>query len=268
MKFGLIHYNAPGATLEEFFDYAAGAGFDAVELQWRDVWDEADEGCNPEARAWKVRMMAAKRGLQIMALAAGNDFVVTDPDVIKMQVARMKRVCGLAQLLGTNVIRSEGGRANPDIPEDRRVDAMANCFRRCVPFLEEMGVYLGVDNHGVVTNDAELQMKLLGMVGSKYVGTTMDTMNYRWMGHELATCDRFYELSALRCVHLHLKDGTGSRGEYKGCELGAGEIHLEHAVKCLKAAGYDGLWCAEYEGKDADGYTRCLEWMKANVPVL
>ena len=32
MKYGLIHYNTPGDTLEEFLDYTAETGFDAVEL--------------------------------------------------------------------------------------------------------------------------------------------------------------------------------------------------------------------------------------------
>lgn len=265
MKFGLIHYNAPGDTLEAFLDYAAEAGFDGVELQIGDVWLD-DE--TPESTAERVRGMVESRGLFVGALAAGNDFVVTEPTVVAAQVARMERVCRLALLLGTKIIRSEGGRPNPDLPEDRWVDAMAGCFRLCVPFLEETGVYLGVDNHGVVTNDAELQMKLLGMVGSKFVGTTMDTMNYRWMGHDLATCNRFYELSSLRCVHLHLKDGTGSRGDYRGCALGEGEIDLAHAVRSLKSAGYQGLWCAEYEGREPDGYTKCLAWMKANVPTI
>lgn len=268
MKFGLIHYNAPGDTLETFLDYAAGAGFDAVELQIGDVWREADPDDRPEANAERVRGEVESRGLSVGALAAGNDFVVVEPEAVSAQVARMERVCRLALQLGTNIIRSEGGRANPDIAQDRWADAMAGCFRRCVPFLEELGVHLGVDNHGVVTNDAELQMKLLGMVGSKFVGTTMDTMNYRWMGWDLPTCNRFYELSALRAVHLHLKDGTGTRGEYRGCALGEGEIDLTHAVRCLKAAGYDGLWCAEYEGRDPDGYTQCLAWMKAHVPTI
>lgn len=265
MKFGLIHYNAPGDTLEAFLDYAADAGFDGVELQIGDVWHDDS---SPESTAERVRKMVESRGLFVGALAAGNDFVVTEPAAVAAQVSRMERVCRLALLLGTNIIRSEGGRPNPDIPEDRWVDAMAGCFRRCAPFLEELGVYLGVDNHGVVTNDAELQMKLLGMVGSKYVGTTMDTMNYRWMGWDIATCNRFYELSSLRCVHLHLKDGTGSRGDYRGCALGEGEIDLVHAVRCLKAADYHGLWCAEYEGREPDGYTQCLAWMKANVPTI
>ncbi|MBI2301111.1 MAG: sugar phosphate isomerase/epimerase [Armatimonadetes bacterium] len=269
MKFGLIHYNAPGATLEEFINYAADTGFDGVELQIGDVWDEKDPGANPERKAEAARAMIEGKGLFVGALAAGNNFLVTDPEVVKAQVARMERCAKLALLLGANVIRSEGGWAADDsLPKERYALTMANCFRRCVPFLEELGVTLGVDNHGVVTNDADLQMATLGLVGSKFVGTTMDTMNYRWMGWDLPTCNRFYEMSSMRCMHLHLKDGTGSRGEYKGCELGAGEIDLAHAVRCLKANGYQGLWCAEYEGRDADGYTRCLKWMKANVPGL
>jgi len=268
MRFGLIHYNAPGDTLEAFLDYAAQTGFDAVELQIRDVWDEEDPDDQPEARAAAVRQMAEDRGIGIGALAASNDFLTIDPDEIAAQVARMKRVCGLARLLGTHIVRAEGGWKPEQVAEDRWADALAHCFRLCVPFLEEMDVYLGLDNHGKVTNDAFFQMLVLGLVGSKHVGTTMDTMNYRWMGYSIDRCNRFYELSAKRCVHLHLKDGTGSLANYRGAVLGDGEIDLAHAIRELKAAGYDGLWCCEYEGHDPDGYARCLKWAKANVPKI
>ena len=30
MKYGLIHYNAPGNTVEEFLQYAKATGFDSV----------------------------------------------------------------------------------------------------------------------------------------------------------------------------------------------------------------------------------------------
>lgn len=268
MRFGLIHYNAPGDTLEAFLDYAAETGFDAVELQIRDLWDEEVEDDDPEAHAAEARKMADARGVAIGALAAGNDFLTIDPDEVAFQVARMKRVCGLAQVLGTNVIRAEGGWNAEKVPEDRWADALANCFRQCVPFLEEMDIYLGLDNHGKVTNDAFFQMLVLGLVGSKHVGTTMDTMNYRWMGYSLDRCNRFYELSSKRCVHLHLKDGTGSLDAYRGHILGEGEIDLAHAIRQLKAAGYDGLWCIEYEGHEADGYAKSLRWAKINVPKI
>jgi len=271
MKFGLIHYNAPGETLEAFLDYAAETGFDGVELQIRDIWDETNPEDDPEATARKVRTMVVSRGLFVGALSAGNDFLNADPKVVTAQAHRLDRVAGLARLLGCRVLRCDGGWPRPgkDLPPDETMgDVFAAGFRQALPYLERHDVIAGLDNHGTTTNDAVFQMQVLGMIGSCRVGTTMDTMNYRWMGHDIPTCNRFYELSALRAVHVHLKDGTGSRGEYKGCALGDGEIDLAHAVKALKAVGYNGLWCAEYEGKDADGYTRCLEWMKEHVPAL
>ncbi|MCC7495137.1 MAG: sugar phosphate isomerase/epimerase [Fimbriimonadaceae bacterium] len=271
MKFGLIHYNAPGETLEAFLDYAAETGFDGVELQIRDLWDEADPAARPEDRAWEVRRLVVERGLFVGALSAGNDFLTTDSKVLAWQAHRLDRVAGIAALLGCGVLRCDGGwpRAGKEVPpEDRYADVFAAGFKMAVPFLQRHGVVAGLDNHGTTTNNAEFQMQVLGMVGSPSLGTVMDTMNYRWMGWDIPTCNRFYELSALRAVHVHLKDGTGSKGEYKGCALGDGEIDLAHAVRALKAAGYNGLWCAEYEGRDADGYTRCLAWMKEHVPAL
>jgi len=92
-------------------------------------------------------------------------------------------------------------------------------------------------------------------------------MNYRWWGNSVEECDRLYEQVASKTFHTHLKDGTGSRKEYVGAALGEGEIHLDHAVRTLKAAGYQGPWIAEYEGRtdSAEGYRKCLEWMKAHI---
>ena len=65
-----------------------------------------------------------------------------------------------------------------------------------------------------------------------------------------------------------MKDGTGSRQDYKGAVLGEGEIHLDHAVKCLQDAGYDGAWTAEYEGPETEGgvgYEKCYRWMTMHL---
>ncbi len=265
MKFGLIHYNTPGDTLDAFLDYAADSGFEAVELMSGDVWPQDER--DPEKRAGQVRQQVESRGLVVAAIGAGNDFVVVDEAEIGAQVDRMERICRLALLLGTNVVRSEGGARKPQVPQDKEVDAMAECFKRCAPFLEREKVSLGVDNHGVVTNDAELQLRLLEKVGSPFVGATLDTMNYRWMGHSVQTCNRFYDLIAPQVKHVHFKDGTGSRETYVGAALGEGEIDLDRALRALTRHGYDGALCAEWEGRGdkGDGYRACLEWMKKNV---
>ena len=265
-KLGVIHYNFPTLpTLSEYLQYAADTGFGYVELQCGDVGtDTAD---NPKSVAEAVRREIDSLGLQVSAFAANNDFVLLEEEAIQQQVERMRRVCELAQILGCDVIRTEGGRPKDEVPEERQVEAMTGCLKRCAGFAEEMKIKLAVDNHGVVTNDGDLQVALFQAVGSKFVGANVDTLNYRWMGHSIEAINRFYEIVAPYAFHTHMKDGTGCRGEYVGAALGEGEINLAHAVKCLKDAGYDGVWCAEYEGREVTtlGYAKCLDWMKANI---
>lgn len=265
MKFGLIHYNAPGANTEEFLRFAADAGFDCAELRAGDVWPAGEE--NPERRAEAVRRVADSLGIATSALSGENDFIVLEEEAIRAQVARMKRICDLAEILGTKVIRTEGGRPKESVPEEKWVDAMAECLRRCLEFAEPRGIKFAVDNHGLVTNKPGVLPALFAAVPSDCVGTNLDTMNYRWWGNSVEECDRIYEQVAPKTFHTHLKDGTGSRREYRGCALGEGEIHLEHAVRVLKAAGYNGPWVVEYEGRTdpAEGYRKSLAWMKAHI---
>ena len=120
----------------------------------------------------------------------------------------------------------------------------------------------------MATNDGEWQVSLIERVGSERLGVNLDTMNYRWAGWDIERCNRFYELVAPHVFHVHIKDGTGSRQQYRGNVLGEGEIDLGHAVACVKEAGYDGVWAVEYEGEEtagAVGFERCYEWMAAHM---
>ena len=265
MKLGIIHYNAPGKTLEEFLKYAADTGFGFVELQIRDVWP--DGSSSPEKDAEQAARLLEKAGIKASALAASNDFVVLDEEQVKAQVERMKRVCGLAKIVGTDVIRTEGGSQKDSVPKEKWADAIAGCLKRCREFIEPMNIRLAMDNHGFITNEAGIQKKIIMAVDSPNVGVNLDTMNYRWFGHDLQTIHAIYEEVAPFAFHTHLKDGTGSRQTYVGAALGDGEIELAWAVTCLKKAGYDGVWCCEYEGREDTGigYAKCLKWMKANT---
>lgn len=265
MKYGVIHYNAPGATLEEFLDYVAETGFDCTELQCPDVWPKGSE--NPEKRAEEVLKLLEARNLECSALSSHNDFVVLAAEDVEYQVARMKRMGKVAQILNCNTLRTEGGAPKESVPKARWGEAMVECLKRCAEWAEPMGVRLAVDNHGIVTNNGALLHDTLQKVNSSAIGTNMDTMNYRWYGNDLDTIDEYYKMMAPYAFHTHMKDGTSFRENYVGAALGNGEIRLMNAVNALKAAGYKGPWVAEYEGREnsAIGYKKCLDWMKANI---
>jgi sugar phosphate isomerase/epimerase len=231
------------------------------------VWGEGI--ANPEQNAETVRREVEAHGLKVSALAAHNDFVQLDEAAIRFQVERMERVCRIARILNPDaVIRTEGGNPKDEVPKEKYLDAMFACFSRCIEFVAETNIGLAIDNHGYVTNDGDLLYALLQKVNHPLIGTNLDTMNYRWYGHDIATCNRFYEMMAPHTLHAHLKDGFDSRENYKGAALGEGEIDLQHALACLKKAGYKGVYCAEYEGPEAEGgvgYRKCANWLKANV---
>lgn len=264
---GVIHYNWPGYDLEGFARRASEIGYKTCELQIRDIWDEAND--DGGRRAEEVRDMLAGYGMSASAVAAGNDFIQADRADFEAQIERYRRVCEIIPRTGTDIIRSDGGwNRGGNVPEDDWDGMMLEGFQRCAEFLETLNVRVALDNHGVSTNDGDWQLSLIERVGSDRIGVNLDTMNYRWYGHDLAKIDHFYEIIAPHTFHTHIKDGTGSRSEYQGAALGEGEIHLDHALACLRKAGYDGAWTAEYEGPEAEGgigYEKCYAWLKENV---
>jgi sugar phosphate isomerase/epimerase len=266
MTYGVIHYNAPGATLEEFLAWASGAGFESVELQIGDIWP--DETKDPVPTTEVARDLARKYGIKVSAIASGNDFVVLEEDAIAAQVARMKTICEITTMLDCYTIRTEGGSPKDSVPEDRWVEAIAGCCKASLGFLKEMGVRYAIDNHGWVTNKIDVIMGVLQAVDEpEWIGSNLDTMNVRWFGNTLEDIDDFYRQVAPWVMHTHMKDGEGARENYRGRDLGNGEINLALAVECVKAAGYDGAWTAEYEGRESTdiGYEKCLVWMKHKI---
>ncbi|MBN1674316.1 MAG: sugar phosphate isomerase/epimerase [Kiritimatiellae bacterium] len=250
LKLGIIHYNFPNHSLSEFLRAIKKIGYAYSEIRCTDF--RADDP-DADAEAEKLRKEMDALGLKPSSVSLGNDFVVLDEAVVAAQVERTKRIARLAKMLGTNVLRTEGGRPKPEVPEAKWCDAMAGCLKRLVPFLEEEDVYLAVDNHGKITNDGELQARLFEAVGSKHVGANLDTMNYRATGHyDLETVYKFHRMMAPYALHTHFKDGVLQDGKYRGTELGSGELDLSIAVAALKEAGYDGVWTVEYEKMDGD----------------
>jgi sugar phosphate isomerase/epimerase len=265
-RLGVIHYNWPGYEFEAFVQRAVEIGYRYCELDTPDFWDDArhDGG---EASALAARKILDRHGLSVSAIAPRNDFLQADPDDLTAQLSRYRQICQLAPILGTDLLRTDGGWNRAGLVPTEQWDAMLEeAFKRCADIAEETQIRIALDNHGLATNDGEWQLDLIKRVGSPRFGVNLDTMNYRWFGHDLSRVDHFYEILAPHVFHVHLKDGVGSRDSYRGRVLGEGEIHLDHAFNCLEA--YDGVWTAEYEGDETaqgEGYARCYQWMAANL---
>jgi len=259
-KIGVINYNISNFSVEELFGWCAENGVQYVALQRNDVWPDIEK---PDNNVKETARLLQKYGIKISQISSRNDFLQKTEEDVNKQVWMVGKICKIVKDLGFNQLRIDGGWPKEGVEEKNYRDLVIKGVSRVTEIAEKEGVYLALDNHGTVTNDIVFQLDILKTVNSKYLGANLDTMNYRWYGYKVDELKEIYKEIAPYTLHTHLKDGIGTRAEYKGTVLGEGEIPLTDAIKTIKDAGYEGVWCVEYEGKEgAEGYKKSLSWLK------
>ena len=254
MEIGILSlsYSFKGYTFDEFLASAKEIGFDVYELSTAPGAHKGTIRFDEEGIE-EIKRKSAQMGLKIHALGGYTNFVRKSAKDIDEEVKKVMNYLDIAEKLGAKVIRVFGGEPNPDIPESEWEELIAKGLKECAPEAEKRKVYLGMENHGYITNDAELEIRIIEKVGSPFVRLTVDTSNYYWYGHPLSTIERFYKLVAPYCVHTHLKDGSarnGAREKYISLALGEGDLPLELFLDELLNSGFKGPLCIEYEGEE------------------
>ena len=202
-----------------------------------------------------IRRRIEQAGLRTIAIGSRGDFVQTNPAAMQDQAELVNPPaggCDVAVALGCDVVRTFGGEAKEGVDPADWEQLIARGYGLCLPHAQSTGITLAMENHGFITNDGDLEMRLLERLGSPNFGLTLDTSNYRWFGADLDTITRWFDKLAPFVAHTHLKDGSaqsGTRREYTALALGEGEAPIAFAVQRLREAGFGRPWCAEYEGK-------------------
>ena len=258
---GIIHYNFLSESLDDFLAYAKDIGFGSVELSLDDVAGDSPE--NFERNADRVLQRVDNYGLSISAIGMiGNDFLVDEPEKVQAEVERMEGIARIARSINCDVIRTEAGSPKESIAKNTWAECIAECINRCLDAAEKYDVRYALDNHGLVSNDAELQLEIFRRLDSRRVGANLDTMNYRWFGYAVDELSDIYKKVAPWTFHTHIKDGTGVQKNYQGEALGDGEVPLSQVITSLRDAGYNGVYCIEYEGNESvSGYGRSYSFL-------
>ena len=248
-KIGVIFYNFSFSNIEEFFIWCNENKIEYAEIHNKYLQE--------------VSELIKKYSVKISQITAGNDFVQKTKDELLNQVKMIGELCKRVKDIDCNQLRIDGGWPKEGIESSKYKELILEGIERSIEFAEKEGVFLALDNHGIITNDYTLQLEIFEKIKSKYLGANLDTMNYRWYGYPAEKLIEIYKLIAPYTLHTHLKDGTGSRENYIGKVLGEGEIPIIDAIKILKENNYKGVWCIEYEGKDKEiGYKKCVEFLR------
>ncbi len=283
MKLGILTAPFPDMPLSEVADYAAGAGFQALEI-----------ACWPAAGAEKRRYagtahlpvedMTAARGSEIVGMLADKGLSVSGlgyyPNPLHADeghrdavLAHLKKVITAAGLMKISVVNTfVGGDRALDL--DRNWTRAVDILSPVVAHARDSGVTLAFENCPMIFSKDEwpgghniayaprIWRRIFETWGDA-VGMNYDPSHLVW---QMIDAARFVREFGPRMVHVHAKDLMIDRdGLYEngimsagiGWQVprmpGLGEVDWPGFFAGLYRAGYDGPIIIEHEDRDFEG---------------
>jgi L-ribulose-5-phosphate 3-epimerase len=229
MKVGLSKLVMRQVPLSEFFDQAAGAGYECVELVMRQEGEITPK--TPEDQLRRIVEQGRAKGLDVVSGEA-QERGIAETEVGLRAAAAMGLGCTLHTL----------GRLRADLFYD---DAYANAFeslRRLAPTCERLKVSIAIEFiwNGFLFSPLEMR-QLLDEVGSPRVGFYFDPGNmavFQFPHHWVHILGRHVKM-------VHLKDWKGTALSGGWPPLLQGDVDYAAMNHELRAIGYDGPMISE-----------------------
>jgi sugar phosphate isomerase/epimerase len=239
----------PTWPLPRILSFAQENGFAAVEL--RGLEGNLDLPSHPAFAAASLpetKRAIAAHGLRIACVSSSASLYDADAAKRAQVAAEARRSIDLAAALGAPYVRVFGNSNDEGAPSAPRDELNA----RVAASLAELGGYAGprkvavlLESHDHFTASPVIE-DVLTRARSPHVGLLWDAFHtFDSSGEEPeATVKRLRRFIR----HTHLKDGAKASGkERKYVLTGRGEVPVQRQVQALRAAGYDGVYCFEWE---------------------
>ncbi len=215
-----------------FIDLARKLRWDAVELHYNHFPTFDHDFLR------RLKLHAQRAGVELGIVSGANNFTLPDPAEREQSVAGLIRAIEAAHFLGCPQVRAFGGPVPDSVDKETATSWAIDCFKRVMPKAEELGIVVGLENHGGITLTSDDVLSIVEAVGSEWMGVNMDTNNFPE--------DRYAHMEkvAPRIVQIHAKILKADE------ERGDLVIDYDRVLSIAKDAGFNGFVSMEYEGKE------------------
>lgn len=261
-------------TLVELPKLAHDIGFDAIEFI--DIPGETQE--EKLALAAQIKAEADALGMEINAYTIGACLYQETDEASDKEVARLVDQLDVAVALGAKVMRHDVvyalGKTGAARSFDGMLPTIAKNAQRVADEAAKRGITTCTENHGYISQDSDRVERLFNAVNRDNFGILVDIGNFVCVDEDNVTA---VSRLAPYAVHVHAKDffiqefgtrpegwgTTRGRRYFCGCVLGEGVVPVRQCIDIVRAAGYDGYFSLEYEGK-----IDCIEGIKRGYAFL
>lgn len=217
-------------TLYGFLDACAGMNLDGVELTAYYFPEPLTA-----AEVHKIARRAFLLGLEVAGTAVGDTFCLPPGPERDKNLAHVKQWIDYAADMGAPALRVFAGALPKGTDAATGRKWVVECLEASLPFAEQKGVMLAMENHGGVVADAVGTLAILEAVPSDWFGLKWDSCNYQ-------TPDPYADLArvARYAVTTHIKTEVAPGGKKQPADL-------PRIFSLLRNVGYRGYLLLEYE---------------------
>lgn len=236
----------PGWSLEQAAEAARAYGYDGLELRLLDGALIAADLSADERR--RVRDTLRGQGLRLAGLGTSTRFALPEPAERAANVAQLRDFLRLAHALETPLVRTFGGPAPAGVSEQQAAAWVAESLEELLPEAERLGVWIGLETHDTFARGATVA-RVLERLAHPHLGAIWDVLHPLRHGE---TPEATWAAIGPRVLHVHMKDGrpaadAAQREDWELTLLGEGAVPGAAIVALLRAGGYRGSLCAEWE---------------------
>ena len=218
-------------TLEDFIRKAVELRVDAV-----DMTSYYFQSTDP-AYLVGLRHFAYKQGMAFSGAACGVSMVQIDPAKRAQALTDIKKWVDITDLLGASHLRVFAGKLPSGASLQQAVGWTVDTMKAACDYAGKKGITLGVEDHGGITQTAEVCLEIIHRVNSPYAGINLDITHFlptpgQDPYAQIASCIPYATNTHIRD---HFDDGT--------------PIDMDRVWRMFAEAGHKGYMSAEYEKK-------------------
>jgi sugar phosphate isomerase/epimerase len=267
--------------LEEWIHLAGDLEIEG--LEWYAGFLEMADSKNWE----KFRKMVEATGKVIPMMCCSPDFTHPDQDFRNREIAKQKSWIEMTQALGGSYCRVLSGQKRPELSIKEGVDLAVSSIEACIPFAEERGITLIIENHykddfweyPEFAQKMDVFCQLVDRIEHPNFGVNYDPSNTFLAGEDpLELLKRVsHRVLTMHASDRYLKYGTidDLRNEEGGAvgyakrlshgEIGQGLNDYDAIFTELKSVGFDG-WISIEDGVDGmDQLERSVAFLKEKI---
>lgn len=279
MKLGLMSAALPNLSLPQLAEWAAGNGFEMLELACWPVSKaerryagvtHVDVTTLTPAKTKDILGVMDQHQLQISSLGYYPNPLHPDPDHRAMVIDHLKKVIVAAEMLNVPIVGTFVGR-DKDRTFEANLDEFAKVWPPIVKFAADHGVKIAIENCPMIFSNDEwpggdnlaispyIWRKMWDIIPDSNFGLNLDPSHLIWQMIDIPRV--VYEFGA-RIFHVHAKDLRIDREQLyqrgilslgMGWQIprlpGLGDVNWAQFISALYGVGYDYVVSIEHEDR-------------------